>query len=94
MESVKKILSQIDFTKLATIVAPYVKKFINDDTAVGKAGKAAKWSIISLLLVVICTAIVANPATFTAAGWGVAVVIANIVLVLLKNIGDSNTPNF
>lgn len=94
MDQLKTLLTKVDYTKLAKFLAPYVSKLINDETAVGKAGKAAKWSVLSLILVAVLTAIVANPAVFTAAGWGSLVVVANVLLVLLNNLKDPETKNF
>ncbi len=75
-------------------IAAFVGKFINDETAVGKAGKAGKWAVISLIVISVLTAIVANPATFTALGWGSVVVVANVLLVFLNNLLKSDVKNF
>lgn len=67
---------------------------VNDDTSLGKAGKAAKWNGIAAIIILILTAILANPALFTALHWSAVIWIANILLVFLRNVFDNNVPNF
>jgi hypothetical protein len=67
-------------------------KIYNDETTTGKSGKTLIWSAGSVLVVTLLTAITGNPALFT---WhqGILVTVANVLLVLLKNVLDSGTPN-
>jgi hypothetical protein len=69
-----------------------LSKVYNDETATGKSGKVLIWSGGSVLVLALLTAVTGNPTLFT---WhqGILVTVANILLVLLKNILDEKTPN-
>jgi hypothetical protein len=73
-------------------IAAYLGKFINDETSLGKSGKVALWSGASVIVLAILTAITGNPALFA---WhsGLLVIVANVLLVFVKNLLDSQTPN-
>lgn len=75
-------------------IASFGANIVNDDTALGKAGKAGKWNGIAAIVILILTAIIANPALFTALHWGVIIWVANILLVFLHGIFDKSVPNF
>jgi len=76
----------------ADAVAALAGKVVNDETTVGKSGKTLLWSGFSVILLAVVNAIIGNPALFS---WhsGVIVVVANVVLVFLKNVVDSTVPN-
>jgi hypothetical protein len=81
---------------VAQASAALVNAVINDNTTVGKTGKTLLWSggtvALLSLLQALATTIVASPTLFS---WhaGVIVVAANVILVFIKNITDSQTPN-
>ena len=65
----------------------------NDTTATGKSGKTLFWSGAAFIILAALTAITGNPTFFI---WhsGILVVVANVLIVLIKNLLDSSTPNF
>lgn len=69
-----------------------INTVVNDNTTVGKSGKVALWSGLSVVILAVLTAVTGNPALFA---WhqGLLVVIANVALVFIKNLFDKNTPN-
>lgn len=83
-----------DITNISTVdaLAVLFSKINNDETTVGKSGKTLFWSGLSVLLLALANAIIGNPTLFS---WhsGIIVVVANVLLIFLKNIVDSSTPN-
>jgi hypothetical protein len=72
-------------------IAAFFGKFINDETAVGKAGKVAKWGVLSVIVIALLTTL-ASPtvaSALVALHWGGLVVVANILIIFLKNLSDS-----
>lgn len=69
-----------------------MNKVFNNTTAVGKSGKVAVWSALSVIVVAVLTTILQNPSLFS---WksGILVVIANVALVLIRNLSDKSVPN-
>ncbi len=73
-----------------------IKTLYNSQTTVGKSGKAAIFSGLSVLILTAVAAgasyVTQNPAQFP---WkaGLLVVLANVLLVFVKNLADKTTPN-